>query len=129
MSALGEQLISIVRAKADAQPDFVYERPTPRSGGFPLNLLPSCVYVHEGRPSCLLGRAMWDAGLIDASMENLNTNYSAFVQGAHDIAPRLEELTADEWFWLECVQSNQDSGTAWGVAVRWADESMTAQAV
>lgn len=114
MSAIGQQLIEIVRAKAAENPDFIYSPP----GGEDA----SCVYVHEGRPSCLIGHALWECGLIDGDFERRVGDNK---QGFDDIAPMLGlELGQDELAWLLGTQGAQDNSRPWGAAVRRADQAV-----
>lgn len=108
MSELGQQLISIVRQKAAETPEFVYGAPDD---------VRACVYVRDGKPSCLIGQALWGAGVIDCSISR------------HDNADVFSVL-ADRWrlgidvaevSWLRKVQRRQDDGVAWGSAVAQAD--------
>lgn len=125
MSAIGEQLISIVRAKAAESPDFRYRSP--------LGADASCVYVYNGCPSCLLGHALWDAGLIDTSFEHLQTEKYprpglsgwANEDGFDEVAEILGlELDPVEQVWLEAAQSAQDDQKTWGRSVELADEAV-----
>lgn len=111
MSELGQRLIQIVRQKAAENPDFVYQYPTGRD---------TCVYVHLGKPSCLIGQALWEAGLIDASLEDRSTN-----REVSDTLIQVLELPLDqvEVSWLRSAQLKQDSTTySWAEAVTHADE-------
>lgn len=111
MSNRGAKLIKIIRDLAAEKPDFVYERPGNYHDG------KGCVYVHDGQPSCIVGHAMWRAGLIDDSFENMNYNHHGF--GGH--IPGMKTLTGREVQWLEEVQGNQDCGETWSDAVLNAD--------
>jgi hypothetical protein len=126
MSVIGEQLISIVREKAAESPDYVYEKPLatyPAQGMFDGYQDNACVYVHDGCPSCLIGKALWDAGLIDASLEKTDANFTAMVPNStiSDTVKALNTLEVGEWNWLGHVQTFQDSLKPWGVAVEGAD--------
>jgi hypothetical protein len=121
MSAIGQQLIDIVRAKAAENPDFRYE--PPGGAGTP------CVYVHRGKPSCLIGHALWGVGLIDAdfSRRQERTDKSRAIllnaEGFDLVAPELGlELDREERMWLEQVQAEQDKEKPWGIAVKAADD-------
>lgn len=122
MSDIGQQLISIVRAKAAENPDFIYMPP----GGAD----DSCVYVHKGCPSCLLGHGLWDAGLIDASFERLRSDAPSVLSRANeegfDNVVEILGLALDpvELVWLEAAQSAQDDQKTWARAVELADEAV-----
>jgi hypothetical protein len=112
MSVLGQQLIEIVRRKAAEQPDFVYGPPIAAGGA------PSCFYVQNGQPSCLIGQALFESGVIDASIENVSHNV-ANVSGLAEILDL--PIDADELRWLSIVQHQQDARTPWDTAVAIAD--------
>lgn len=111
MSNRGQKLIKIIRDLAAEKPDFVYERPSLGAFGN------GCVYVHAGQPSCIVGHAMWRAGLIDHSFEAMADNRHGF--GSHITG--MKTLTDREVQWLEEVQGQQDTGAAWSDAVLNAD--------
>ena len=126
MSELGEKLIGTVRALAENNPDFIYEAPDDRS----------CVYVLDGLPSCIVGKALWAHGLIGASLETAENIVSTTVYGlgsapanvaaADDLFVWLGiELDASEVAWLVAVQGEQDNGISWGRAVEVTDEELT----
>jgi hypothetical protein len=115
VSDIGEKLISIVRAKAEENPEFVYLPP----GGDGT----SCLYVHDGQPSCLIGQALWGAGCINAQFERNWTHNTERIDG---IALALGlELDPAEIEWLGRVQDSQDNQAPWGRAVAAADRDLT----
>lgn len=113
MSELGQKLIEIVRRKAAENPGFTYTSPIPDST--------SCWYVHDGKPSCLIGQALWEAGLIDDTIDE-DDNSSSFRHllrykgGVHSW-----HVEHDEANWLALAQSWQDKKYPWGHAVQQAD--------
>ncbi|SIL73749.1 Uncharacterised protein [Mycobacteroides abscessus subsp. abscessus] len=114
MSLIGENLIRTVRRIAAANPDFVYEaQPDPVFPGGRL-----CRYVHNGEPSCLIGKALWELGLINSVFETNAKNVSAFGQIYKGLGLALDHWELD---WLIEVQRAQDFQTAWGRAVESAD--------
>lgn len=118
MSAIGQQLINIVRTKAAEDPDFRY-RPPGGSGA-------SCVYVYRRRPSCILGHALWGAGLINREFQDQRSQgieFRANEDGFDSVSSLLGlELDPMERAWLEHVQTEQDNETPWGRAVESADD-------
>lgn len=108
MSEIGSQIIDAVRIIAARNPLFVYHD----NGGF-------CEYVRDGQPSCLIGRALWELGLIDATMEDIPQNCS----GAKELlTDQLAlQLDLDELHWLDLVQGCQDAKDPWSEAVSKAD--------
>ena len=120
MTVIGQQLISSVRAHAAQNPDFVYHSPWADRGSS------SCVYVHNSLPSCIIGHALWDAGLIDASTENSVFNSFPFL---HIVAALNLTLDCEEQLWLRDVQGCQDLQEPWGESVNKADMDALARAV
>lgn len=116
MTVLGEQLISIVRAKAAETPDYIYRPPT---------LNGACLYVHQGKPSCIIGHALWEVGLIDANLPGASSGSSVFhinEESIRTVAVDLElDLSIAEINWLAHVQGKQDRASSWGDAVASAD--------
>jgi|SRR6185503_2637900 len=117
MTVLGQQLISLVRAHAAEIPDFIYTSPFKDD-----NEYGACVYVHKGRASCLIGRALFDAGLIDASLSD-GLNHSPIMSVIDDLNLKLDP---EERRWLRNVQNYQDTRNSWGTAVAWADRDALA---
>lgn len=123
MSELGQKLIEKVREHAEAQPDFSYSPPDGQDG---------CVYVNEGQPSCIVGHALWDNGLITAALESsdveMEVGHETTILNNVPVSHLLlhyglsKELTADEVMWLNKVQLFQDMGYTWSVSVSKADE-------
>ncbi|SKX20734.1 Uncharacterised protein [Mycobacteroides abscessus subsp. abscessus] len=109
MSLIGENLIRLVREKAASYPEFVYD-----------NNGVACRYVVKGKPSCLIGHALWGADLIGPAFEHNQRNQVAF---GHLVTPLGLSLDWREIAWLRRVQFLQDSGHAWGVAVSHADRT------
>lgn len=110
MSEAGQKLIAAVRARAAANPDFVYEWPEGLGG---------CVNVLNGEGSCIVGCGALDSGLITAAYENTSSNDA----GIYSLSSYLgQPFDDEELWWLEQVQCEQDSGTTWGEAVKMADD-------
>jgi hypothetical protein len=102
MSELGQKIIEGVRAAAAERPDY-------QDGD-------GCWYIRGSSPSCLVGHALWAAGLIDKDWRGDD-------RGAIVDVVLYEEwpLDEDEVYWLANVQNSQDRGDAWGLAVALAD--------
>ena len=81
-----------------------------------------CHYVHKGAPSCIIGHALWNLGVIDAEFENRGINGSG-VRALTDLISGIDDTTEDEMdrTWLYEVQESQDSGAEWAHAVAQAD--------
>jgi hypothetical protein len=122
VSTQGKEIIAKVRVRAAANPDFVYK---PVEGSLGVN---TCLYVKNGAPSCLIGCGLWDVELITAELEHDETyvdDDSVLNEtGAEELLAYLgTRLDRDEIDWLECVQSRQDRGTPWQIAVNKADDA------
>lgn len=118
-SVLGQQLIESVRKQAAENPRRVYQGPLDEGGNT------ECVYVASGEPSCIIGHALWQAGLVDAEFEDDGKNGSG-IDSLVSSWPPLEEVSDDEADWLLMVQDSQDAGMPWNVAVYEADEKVGA---
>lgn len=129
MSEIGQKLIDTVRALAANNPDFIYEAPDDRS----------CVYVLDGLPSCVVGKALWAHGLIGAGLETAGNirctggwgvgSQPANVSAADDLFVWLGlDLDASEVAWLLRVQTSQDNAVRWGRAVELADQAVAVSA-
>lgn len=120
MSDIGQQLIVEVRKVAAERPNYVYNKTY-------------CQYLMDGRPSCIIGHALFNLGYLPAA-----GNYEG--QTAEVAISRLGlSLDMGETVWLERVQQVQDGNlflasqghTAamdqyerrlpWGMAVQYAD--------
>ncbi|OQW34539.1 MAG: hypothetical protein A4E20_10995 [Nitrospira sp. SG-bin2] len=115
MSELGQRLIERVRHHAVENPDFVYQ-PANEDDEY----LPGvCSYIRDGKPSCLVGHALWDCGVIDDTLgEDLNTWTDI---RSLDLRMNLA-VDAEEIQWLSDVQDAQDIKIPWGTAVKRADD-------
>jgi len=113
MDDIGERLINEVRRLANERPNFVYNRPEFGSGPAP------CRYVHDGQPSCLVGCAAWNLGLINATIESTSMNVGGVVVLNDELGFGLSNEHVD---WLSTAQSLQDDGATWATAVESADE-------
>jgi hypothetical protein len=117
MSEIGQSIIDAVRKAAANNPSFVYSNPglSGMSG--------NCVYVRDGKPSCIIGHALWDLGFIDSALEKDFLN----AVGVDDVfcwLPALQDepmLDPNEISWLSHVQAGQDAEKPWADAVEWAD--------
>ena len=107
MSELGQKLIAEVRKVAGERPDFIAPG--------------DCVYVSDGQPSCLIGHALWNLGLVDENTEYRHLNDEGITAASAFLNLDIEGLEID---WLSEVQIYQDARFAWSDAVQRADEVM-----
>lgn len=115
----GEQIIQAIRDVASEKPDFVYARPEGSS---------KCMYMHEGKPSCLIGQALFKLGVIDASIESVPSADHGNSAGAGSLLNYLGEqgkidVSFSQRRWISEVQWNQDKGATWSDSVQAADEA------
>lgn len=111
MSDIGQMLIDAVNRVADLTPNYVYQKPpkdTPIDYG-------TCRYVYNGKPSCLIGVAAWDIGLISSEFEKCSQNFGGVDELCNMLGLNLDE---DEEQYLMQVQDLQDQGINWGDAAR-----------
>ena len=112
MSELGQKIIAEVRKVAAEHPDYIYQKIDGVSHG-------SCLYIYNNKPSCIIGHALWNVGLIDA-------NWKGDTRAISDIRSIIGcegwPLDSSEINWLAAVQHSQDRGTTWSGSVRAADE-------
>lgn len=124
VSEIGQKVIAAVRGYAEADPDFVYS-PIPDERDGPNKGKDRCLYVVDGQPSCIIGKGLWDAGLIDATIEGKSMNLLPFVSYSSRYFPCMEQMDDAELKWLAKVQLTQDGGISWGDAVAYADGEVT----
>lgn len=117
MSAVGQDLIKHVRALAAENPDYIYESPYTDDDAD--NRHGVCVYFYNGCPSCLIGQALFKAGLVSGELEYTNNNHTGFLALVEGLGLELDK---SELKWLGNVQRFQDSHYSWGNAVVMADE-------
>jgi hypothetical protein len=118
MSEIGQTIIDAVRKAAANNPSFVYSNPalSGMSGSF-------CVYVRDGKPSCIIGHALWDLGFIDSTFEKNCLNTVGVDDVLSSLPALLDEsmLDPNEIQWLSHAQAGQDAEKPWADAVEWAD--------
>lgn len=118
MSDIGEKLIDETRKVAAANPDFVYER-EPRGDGS--EFLKSCAYVRNNQPSCIVGHALWNLGLINGELESSSRNEDSVEEILSHLHINVDE---GEGFWLTEVQNWQDCKTPWKDSITAADDAV-----
>lgn len=118
MSEIGQKLIAGVKAAAEERPDYVYERPKTPEGK---PKAASCMYVRDGQPSCIVGHAAFNLGLIDSGFELRPENTG----GVSELLDTLGlEVDREELYWLDEAQEQQDTGSRWDAAVANADTAL-----
>lgn len=113
MSETGQQIIAEIRKVAAERPDAIVD-------------LGGCVYIdRRGNPSCLVGHALFNLGLLDELLPDPFEEYgpgawneTAFDHMYHSIAPGMEQIEVE---WITVAQKVQDSDKTWSESVRTAD--------
>lgn len=91
--------------------DYVYPQDHKDPGVEPGDV-PMCVYVHEGKPSCLAGQILHRHGV---SLEALSLNEGV---GAWGVSAALAQAQSPAREFLLQAQRVQDQGGTWGKAVQ-----------
>jgi hypothetical protein len=73
-----------------------------------------CVYVHEDKPSCIVGQILHKHGV---SVEALKAHE---FKGARTVSYATAEADEKARFFLTGAQSHQDKGNTWGEALTYA---------
>ena len=108
--------------------EYVYDMPTIRiEDDDEVHERTDCVYVYDGKGSCLLGRAMIRLGVSAERLsreEEWGTSPFTFDQMPNVITEW--EFEPDAVDWGGYVQNNQDRGWTWGTSVTGADTALAA---
>lgn len=107
--SIGRQLIKHVRDLAEKHPRFTYE--SAQWNG-------DCVYVEEGKPSCIIGQAASLAGVPIATLEQWDRRDDS---SANSVVAEIGVHGTRVRGWLRRVQIAQDRGYTWAEAVKAAD--------
>lgn len=107
-----ELLVDVVDQYGD---DTVYERITVMGR-------PVCLYVHDSRPSCLVGHALVKAGADVELLETLNPGVAALSLNIH--VPNVDFGAATVF---QAAQHVQDDGGTWGEALEAAKRAYRRQ--
>jgi hypothetical protein len=101
----------------------------------PFDSPPTCRYQDKGCPSCLIGAALFDAGVpieILQSFDNLEdvdedgVASSSAGAGIHEVRlPEWLTITPKAMAIFQVAQSAQDARNSWGVALQRAIEAAT----
>ena len=106
-----------VKKVAAEQPDYVYERPAD-----------GCAYEVDGKPSCLVGHAMFRLGM-PLDLIRRCDRAGAIEHVLDEIRGEFDESGDDKGVYrtlLGWTQGVQDSGTPWGEAVSEAERFVLA---
>ena len=102
-----------VKKVAAAAPDYVYEKPAD-----------GCAYEVDGKPSCLVGHAMFRLGM-PLDLIRRCDSVGAIGHVLDELRGEFDESGDDKGVYrtlLEWTQCAQDSGKPWGEAVSEAEE-------
>ena len=110
MNVTEQDIINEVRRLAADNPDYIYVNPNGSE-------FSQCVYIHDGKGSCIVGRALVNNGFDPekvAQYEGATADEMLVVLG-------IKEAIDFGQVWLDRVQALQDNGTPWADAVEEAD--------
>lgn len=110
------ELIAATRKIAASRPGHVYDPPA--VGGAHVHDGGDCVYSLDGQPSCLIGHALEDLGLLGVAAKAGNETSIDTLIGRIGL-----QFTRRQRQWLKQVQTLQDGGESWGSAVADTDEN------
>lgn len=86
-----------------------------------------CVYVHDGKPSCLVGHVLHRLGLaLPPSEQGMSNGWLAVVSADKDHRYPFDDAAIKL---LAQVQARQDGGMPWGLVVREAINQMVAEGI
>jgi len=96
--------------------DFVYTQRPDTAGT-------KCVYVHEGKPDCIVGQFLAGLGVSIERLERADARFGGVP--AYELLDQLVHEGVVEGSWwtfsaLNSAQSAQDDGNTWGEALRSA---------
>jgi hypothetical protein len=108
--------------------DYVYEQPTSNPDDI---LSPTCYYVWDNQPSCIVGHVLYAAGVPLDDLHEHEGNAALMVAAA--LIPEWNDGKDDSSRVgptrlvraLDKAQSAQDSGSTWGEALRAFKEELT----
>lgn len=110
-------VVAKVREIVAANPDFIYvKNPTPGC-----SLQGSCDYVHNGKPDCLMAKALHALGTPVHVLAQCEGMLIRGVLGSVGVDVRSTDQHQRAGAWLRAVQSSQDDGNEWGQCVEHAD--------
>jgi hypothetical protein len=100
--------------------DFVYTQRPDTAGT-------RCVYVHEGKPDCIVGQFLVGLGVSIERLESADARFGGVP--AYELLDQLEQEGIIEGSWqahsaLNSAQAAQDDGHTWGEALRHALEDL-----
>lgn len=113
MSITEQDIINEVLRLAAENPDFVYQAPDYH----PEETRGTCVYIHDGNGSCIVGQALVNKGIDPEEIERFEGLPADLMLSNLGIKEEADQGQT----WLDQVQSYQDTGTPWGEAVEEAD--------
>lgn len=109
-----DDLIAAVREIVAEDPKFVYKTiPVPYSS--------SCFYERNGKPSCLIGRALFKIGVSIETLAEMDKDHPEQADGTA-ITSYFPNNADDRVRWLEIVQDRQDMEYEYASCVEYADQ-------
>lgn len=107
-----DALRALEEVVAEAGEDYVYQPP---------NQGLTCVYVADGRPSCLVGRALFRLGVSIETLHWLDREFGGFYcRDLNDELPEKIPMDESAAIAFARAQERQDARCSWGEALRAA---------
>lgn len=131
----GTKALSLLREVIAGNEDFCYEtkKKTVTEDGYGEYDTYLCLYAHEGKPDCVVGRALHKAGVTVEqleAMDNIGATYDGFPTGIGVVAmPENVNLTEQGREVFKAAQEWQDAGFKWGEALSFAEKALDKQSL
>ncbi|AOZ63612.1 hypothetical protein SEA_WEASELS2_22 [Rhodococcus phage Weasels2] len=110
---------------ATKYPDFNYKRDSGVEG---LNCGVPCLYVFDGRASCIVGQALNNLGVpLEVLSKYENWTSTKIIQEILQLSDKDLDFHMNTLVWIDRVQVRQDSGNTWSDAINYADERALAK--
>lgn len=105
-----KKALKLAKERVEKNPDYVYSSRAQEPGSDGL----SCRYEFNGRPDCLVGCVLYDAGVPLSVLRSWDRNAEGNLYEVR--LPAYLEITERALVFLQVAQASQDSGDRWGEA-------------
>lgn len=87
-----------------------------------------CLYVHQGKASCIVGQALNNLGVpLEVLSKYENWTSTKIIQEILQLSEKDIDFHMNTLAWIDRVQVQQDSGRTWSCAITYADERALAK--